>query len=147
MAISDRILLLNNGKIEQQGTPQSMYEAPDTLFTAEFMGSNNRLPAQLVQRSGSGARLQVGGRELNATARGLGAGSDASALIRVEEVRIGRTPVANGIELPLLTSMYLGDRWECLFKHGEASVRAYSKHRLDPGQYWLEMPADKLWVF
>jgi iron(III) transport system ATP-binding protein len=30
MAISDRILLLNNGKIEQQGTPQSMYEAPDT---------------------------------------------------------------------------------------------------------------------
>jgi iron(III) transport system ATP-binding protein len=147
MAISDRILLLNNGKIEQQGTPQSMYEAPDTLFTAEFMGSNNRLPAQLVQRSGSGARLQVGGRELNATARGLGAGEDASALIRVEEVRIGRTPVANGIELPLLTSMYLGDRWECLFKHGEASVRAYSKHRLDPGQYWLEMPADKLWVF
>jgi iron(III) transport system ATP-binding protein len=67
MAISDRILLLNNGKIEQQGTPQSMYEAPDTLFTAEFMGSNNRLPAQIVQRNGAGARLQVGGRELNAT--------------------------------------------------------------------------------
>src|SRR5450830_369315 len=34
MAISDRILLLNNGKIEQQGTPQSMYQTPDTLFTA-----------------------------------------------------------------------------------------------------------------
>ena len=147
MAISDRILLLNNGKIEQQGTPQSMYEAPDTLFTAEFMGSNNRLPAQVVQRNGSGARLQVGGRELNATARGLGAGTDASALIRVEEVRIGRTPVDNGIELPLLTCMYLGDRWECLFKSGEANLRAYSKHRIDPGQYWLEMPAEKLWVF
>jgi iron(III) transport system ATP-binding protein len=147
MAISDRILLLNNGKIEQQGTPQSMYESPDTLFTAEFMGSNNRLPAQLVQRNGDGARLKVGGRELNATARGLGEGMDASALIRVEEVKIGRTPVANGIELPLLTSMYLGDRWECLFKSGEAHVRAYSKQRLDPGQYWLEMPAEKLWVF
>jgi iron(III) transport system ATP-binding protein len=147
MAISDRILLLNNGKIEQQGTPQSMYEAPDTLFTAEFMGSNNRLPAQVVQRNGEGARLTVGGRELNATARGLGEGLEASALIRVEEVRIGRTPVANGIELPLLTCMYLGDRWECLFKSGDANVRAYSKHRIDPGQYWLEMPAEKLWVF
>ena len=115
------------------------------------MGSNNRLPAQLVQRNGSGARLMVGGRELNATARGLGEGAsqaiDASALIRVEEVRIGRTPVANGIELPLLTCMYLGDRWECLFKSGDANVRAYSKHRIDPGQYWLEMPAEKLWVF
>jgi len=150
MAISDRILLLNNGKIEQQGTPQSMYEAPDTLFTAEFMGSNNRLPARVVARSGGAARLQVEGMALNATARGSGASDpdvEASALIRVEEVRIGRTPVDNGIQLPLSTCMYLGDRWECLFKHGNSSVRAYSKHRVDPGQYWLEMPAEKLWVF
>jgi iron(III) transport system ATP-binding protein len=150
MAISDRILLLNNGKIEQQGTPQSMYEAPDTLFTAEFMGSNNRLPARVVARRGAAARVQVEGMALNATARGGGPSdpdAEASALIRVEEVRIGRTPVDNGIQLPLSTCMYLGDRWECLFKHGNASVRAYSKHRVDPGQYWLEMPAEKLWVF
>ncbi|WP_075792651.1 ABC transporter ATP-binding protein [Massilia putida] len=150
MAISDRILLLNNGKIEQQGTPQSMYESPDTLFTAEFMGSNNRLPARVVARNGVAARVQVEGMALNATARGTGASDpdiDASALIRVEEVRIGREPVENGIKLPLSTCMYLGDRWECLFKHGNASVRAYSKHRVDPGNYWLEMPAEKLWVF
>ncbi|MFS2017983.1 ABC transporter ATP-binding protein [Massilia sp. CT11-108] len=150
MAISDRILLLNNGKIEQQGTPQSMYESPDTLFTAEFMGSNNRLPARVVARNGGAARVQVEGMALNATARGSGASNpdvEASALIRVEEVRIGRTPVDNGIQLPLSTCMYLGDRWECLFKHGNSSVRAYSKYRVDPGQYWLEMPAEKLWVF
>ena len=147
MAISDRILLLNNGKIEQQGTPQSMYETPDTLFTAEFMGSNNRLPARVVARNGGAARVQVEGIALNATARGTLPDTDGTALIRVEEVRIGRTPVDNGIQLPLSTCMYLGDRWECLFKHGDAHVRAYSKHRIDPGQYWLEMPAEKLWVF
>jgi iron(III) transport system ATP-binding protein len=127
-----------------------MYESPDTLFTAEFMGSNNRLPARVVARQGGSARLQVEGMALNATARGNGASDpdvDAAALIRVEEVRIGRTPVDNGIQLPLSTCMYLGDRWECLFKHGNASVRAYSKYRVDPGQYWLEMPAEKLWVF
>ena len=60
-------------------------------------------------------------------------------------VRAESTP--NALPLPLITCMYLGDRWECLFKHGDASVRAYSKHRIDPGQYWLEMPAEKLWVF
>ena len=38
MAISDRILLLNNGKIEQQGTPQSMYETPDTLVHRRIHG-------------------------------------------------------------------------------------------------------------
>jgi iron(III) transport system ATP-binding protein len=112
------------------------------------MGSNNRLPARVVARNGGAARVQVEGMALNASARGNGAPDvEGTALIRVEEVRIGRDPVENGIKLPLSTCMYLGDRWECLFKHGNASVRAYSKYRVDPGNYWLEMPAEKLWVF
>ena len=44
-------------------------------------------------------------------------------------------------------AMYLGDRWECLFKRGEFSLRAYSKYRLEAGSYWLHMPPEKLWVF
>jgi iron(III) transport system ATP-binding protein len=147
MAISDRILLLNNGKIEQQGSPQSMYETPDTLFTAEFMGSNNRLPGKVVSRNGAGVQLQVEGMAMQGTARGTNIGNDVQPLIRVEEVRISPTKVDNAIELPLLTCMYLGDRWECLFTRGELSLRAYSKYRLDAGSYWLQMPADKLWVF
>ncbi|MES2260723.1 MAG: ABC transporter ATP-binding protein [Pseudomonadota bacterium] len=148
MAISDRILLLNNGKIEQQGNPQSMYETPDTLFTAEFMGSNNRLPGKVLQRDGEHVRLDVNGTKLNATARGKG-GAEPATLIRVEEIKVSATQAENAIELPLLTCMYLGDRWECLFKgaNDDISLRAYSKHRLAAGNYWLQMPADKLWVF
>ncbi|MDN2670813.1 ABC transporter ATP-binding protein [Janthinobacterium sp. SUN026] len=150
MAISDRILLLNNGKIEQQGTPQSMYETPDTLFTAEFMGSNNRLPGKVVQRDGKQVRLLVDGASMQGVARGANAGTEVTTMIRVEEVKISATQVENAIELPLLTCMYLGDRWECLFERGGAeniSLRAYSRHKLEAGKYWLHMPADKLWVF
>ena len=148
MAISDRILLLNNGRIEQQGTPQSMYETPETLFTAEFMGSNNRLPAKVMARSGAQVQLEVNGTALQATARGAGGGE--ATIIRVEEVKVSATPVENAIALPLLTCMYLGDRFECLFKSAqgpEISLRAHSKQRLDAGIYWLQLPADKLWVF
>ena len=147
MAISDRILLLNNGKIEQQGAPQSMYETPDSLFTAEFMGSNNRVPGKVVARNGAHVQLLVDGATLNGTARGPNTGSDVQPLIRVEEVRISATAVDNAIELPLLTCMYLGDRWECLFTRGDISMRAYAKQRLAPGSYWLQLPAEKLWVF
>jgi iron(III) transport system ATP-binding protein len=147
MAISDRILLLNNGKIEQQGTPQSMYETPDTLFTAEFMGSNNRVPATVLSRNGQSVQLQAGGVTLNGTARGAGIAAEATPLIRVEDIRIGTERVDNALELPLVTCMYLGDRWECLFKLEDVSLRAYSKYRLDAGRYWLHMPAEKLWVF
>jgi iron(III) transport system ATP-binding protein len=147
MAISDRILLLNNGKIEQQGSPQSMYETPDTLFTAEFMGSNNRLPGSVIARDGDSVRLLVEGTELRGTARGASRGKEVHPLIRLEEVKVSATPMDNAIELPLLTCMYLGDRWECLFSRGELSLRAYSKYRLDAGNYYLHMPAEKLWVF
>jgi iron(III) transport system ATP-binding protein len=147
MAISDRILLLNNGKIEQQGSPQSMYETPDTLFTAEFMGSNNRLAALVASRSGSSVELLIDGVEMQGTARGANSGTEVSALIRVEEVKISAEPVPNALQLPLVTCMYLGDHWECLFKRGEISMRAYSKYRLDQGNYWLHLPAEKLWVF
>ncbi|SFV00565.1 ABC transporter ATP-binding protein [Pseudoduganella namucuonensis] len=145
MAISDRILLLNNGKIEQQGTPQSMYETPESLFTAEFMGSNDRLPARIIGRDGDQVQLTIDGVMMRGTARGEGAGD--TALIRVEEIKVSASRMDNSIELPLLTCMYLGDRWECLFKRGETSLRAYAKHRLDAGSYWLHMPAEKLWVF
>ncbi|MEO7494763.1 MAG: ABC transporter ATP-binding protein [Massilia sp.] len=147
MAISDRILLLNNGKIEQQGSPQSMYETPDTLFTAEFMGSNNRLPATLVSRNGDGAQVNIGDTRLQASARGANRGNDIATLIRVEDVRVSASAADNALALPLLTCMYLGDRWECLFVQGDLHLRAYSKHRLDAGTYWLQMPADRLWVF
>ena len=147
MAISDRILLLNNGKIEQQGTPQSMYETPDSLFTAEFMGSNNRLAGALLSRNGAAVQLLVDGVTLHATARGANSGSDTAPLIRVEDVRISASQVENALPLPLVTCMYLGERWECLFHRGDVSLRAYSKHRLAAGNYWLQLPAEKLWVF
>ncbi len=147
MAISDRILLLNNGKIEQQGTPQSMYETPDSLFTAEFMGSNNKVPGTVLSRHGESVVLQVGGTTLAATARGTNISGDVSPLIRVEEVSISETETANAILMPLFTSMYLGDRFECLFTSGEMSLRAYSSRKLAPGNYWLKLPPEKLWVF
>jgi iron(III) transport system ATP-binding protein len=150
MAISDRILLLNNGKIEQQGTPQSMYQTPETLFTAEFMGSNNRLPGKVLQRDGDRVTLQIEGRTLHGSARGANLGADVTALIRLEQVRIVDAETDNSIKLPLSTCMYLGDRWECLFKRGDADelgLRAYAPQRLAAGEYWVQLPQDKLWVF
>jgi iron(III) transport system ATP-binding protein len=150
MAISDRILLLNNGKIEQQGTPQSMYATPDTLFTAEFMGSNNRLPAHVIQRNGARVTLQMEDVTMHGVARGASVNADATTVIRVEQVRVSDTQTANAIRLPLLTCMYLGDRWECLFQRGGAApltLRAYTPNKLDAGEYWLNLPEEHLWVF
>jgi putative spermidine/putrescine transport system ATP-binding protein len=48
MSLSDRLIIMNAGRIEQEGTPETVYRASDTAFVAEFMGRCNRLAGRLV---------------------------------------------------------------------------------------------------
>ena len=48
MSLSDRLIIMNAGRIEQEGTPETIYRAPNTAFVAEFMGRCNRLSGRLV---------------------------------------------------------------------------------------------------
>jgi len=149
MAMSDRILLLNNGVIEQQGTPQEMYGHPQTLFTADFMGSNNRIEGQVTEVRDGAAQLAGEGWRLWGEPRGQAkaTGEAATGMIRLERVRVADGPGDNRVRLPLVTSMFLGDRWEHLFHLGASRLRAYGQLPLEAGEHWLEIPRRDLWVF
>jgi len=149
MAMSDRILLLNNGVIEQQGTPREMYGEPRTLFAADFMGSNNRIEGRLAERRADAALLAGEGWQLWGTPRGDAAadGASATGMVRLERVRIVDGPGDNRLHLPLVTSMFLGDRWEHLFQLGKARLRAHGEVRLEAGEHWLEVRPGDLWLF
>ena len=148
LAMSDRILLLNNGRIEQQGTPEEMYGNPSTLFTADFMGSNNRLTGRVTEVRDGAARVQGDGWALWGLARqSARAGAEGTAMIRLERIRLADGPGDNRVEAGLTTSMYLGDKWEHLFELGAARLRAYGDRPLASGSHWLEVPRASLWVF
>ncbi|ENR9726140.1 ABC transporter ATP-binding protein [Klebsiella aerogenes] len=150
MAISDRILLLNNGVIEQQGTPQEMYGNPATLFAAEFMGSNNRLHGKVTALEDGRARVEGASWALwGRSGEGVSVGQPATAVIRVERLRLDCSPQDNSLELPLLTSMYLGDRWEYLFRTegDDFAIRAYGTALRDAEHCHLTLPADDVWIF
>lgn len=154
MAISDRILLLNNGKIEQQGTPQEMYGSPSTLFCAEFMGSNNRLEGRVTELRDGSARVEGEGWSVWGKAgEGVQEGQPAVAMIRVEQVRLSDDADGNQVDLPLVTTMYLGDKWEYLFRFPSenaaagVTLRAYGQDNLAAGQHRLALPARHVWVY
>jgi putative spermidine/putrescine transport system ATP-binding protein len=50
LSMADRIAVFNEGRIQQIGTPKEVYDAPDTPFVADFVGSSNVLPPELVER-------------------------------------------------------------------------------------------------
>ena len=150
MAISDRILLLNNGVIEQQGTPQEMYGNPATLFAAEFMGSNNRLHGKVMALENGRARIEGASWSLWGRAgEGVSVGEPATAVIRVERLRLDGAAQDNSLQLPLLTSMYLGDRWEYLFRTegDDFPLRAYGTALRDAEHCHLTLPAEDVWIF
>jgi iron(III) transport system ATP-binding protein len=148
MAMSDRILLLNNGVIEQQGTPQELYGQPNTLFVADFMGSNNRIEGKVVERRGSAVLIAGDGWQLWGEARGSGGqAAQATGMVRLERVRLAAGEGENTLKLPLVTSMFLGDRWEHLFHRNDLRLRAYGPVALAGGEQWLEVPRDSLWIF
>jgi len=93
LSISDRVAVMNAGRIEQIGTPTQMYTTPVTAFVAEFIGTMNRLEATIVDASSGqvdhgGVRLKVG------EARGRPAGERVLVLIRPEALEL--TASANG---------------------------------------------------
>ncbi|WP_336972406.1 ABC transporter ATP-binding protein [Alcaligenes sp. PF14] len=151
MAISDRILLLNGGEIEQQGSPQEVYSNPKTLYTAEFMGSNNRLQGKVTEQRDQQIRLSGPGWELwGHAAAPLNAGQQATAVIRVEQVQLNAQPGPDTLQLQLSTSMYLGDKWEHVFRMTDPSagtLRAFGPEPLPSGVHHLQLPPSKLWIY
>ena len=60
LTLSDRLVVMNNGEIEQIGTPTEVYENPATRFVAQFIGKGNMIDvAGGVEWHGSGARLTL----------------------------------------------------------------------------------------
>jgi len=149
MAMSDRILLLRNGRIEQEGTPQELYGAPQTLYTAEFMGSNNRFEATVDQVGADAVRLQGPAGSLLAQSRGpLKVGDKAQVVIRLERVGVADEPGPNRMQARLITSMYLGDRWEYLLESSGLRLRAFGHEPREAGRdYWVDLPAQACWAY
>ena len=148
MALADRIALLNNGSIEQEGSPINLYREPTTLFAAEFMGNNNRLEGILVENTQDRAVIEVKGTRLEGLARTKAAiGEKATGVIRLENVLLGGGRGANRILMSLKAQMYTGERWELLFVTDELSVRTYVAAPLKHALYHIEFPSHALWIF
>lgn len=127
MLMSDRIAVMNGGRIEQVSSPRDLYESPRSLFCARFIGSMNELTGQVIEREsdwvsfkmavpGAGGGLVLRGRSsceaLNSTGQG-----PVQAFIRPERMRLitgqeSPTPGFNVLEGEVLQVTYRGLRTE-----------------------------------
>ena len=88
LSMSDRIAVMNGGRVDQVGTPLEVYESPATLFVADFLGVANVMRAEALGRNGSGCMVRVGEFELRAGCGELGCRGAASVVIRPERLEV-----------------------------------------------------------
>ena len=149
MAIADRIMLLKDGAMVQDGTPEQLYTKPASLFAADFMGVNNSFEATIAAANNGRARLDIGGFSLwGHNKMGRSAGETGTAVIRTEQVRVAATAnCENAVCAELAASAYLGGRWEHVFRLDGRRLRALTETPLAGGTYNLSLPQDSLWIF
>ncbi|GAB2556990.1 ATP-binding cassette domain-containing protein [Leucobacter ruminantium] len=111
LAVSDRVAVMEGGRIAQLGTPEELYRRPNSPFVADFVGLSNRIEGEL-----SGDRVVVRGAALPVIAGGAAADSRVTAYLRPEHVRLapiaGEGSAAAGtpsaLEAVVVSSGFLG---------------------------------------
>ena len=93
--MSDRSALMRKGRVEQQGAPEEMYFRPDTLFTADFLGSSNLFQGELDAAAGLLVTPQ-GRLPLPLTRDGAPASGQAVLMLRPESLHLVAPSEATG---------------------------------------------------
>ena len=115
MTLANRIVVLNQGRIEQVGSPLDLYHRPANLFVAGFIGSPkmNFIPCALEASAVTGASVRLPNGtiiQVDADARALKAGEAVTLGIRSEHLQAGAAPGENTVPAKVKLAEHLGDR-------------------------------------
>lgn len=107
MALSDIIVIMNKGNIEQVGTPQEVYQHPANRFVADFIGSSNFIPASVRDVQGDCIEVDILGRSVLLASKQAAfvTGEQVDIVVRPEGVRLSDE---DGVAAEVTSSIYMG---------------------------------------
>jgi spermidine/putrescine transport system ATP-binding protein len=162
LTMSDRLAVMNGGRIEQLGAPRELYERPATRFVADFLGTSNILSGRLErdgERWGLGG-LGPGERVLIDRADGLVAGQEVEVVVRPEKMALADAASAppaqhSGLRCKVEEIVYLGTSTSySVVTDGGATISVYRQNaaaapgeEIAQGQVgWLSWPPEHSYV-
>jgi spermidine/putrescine transport system ATP-binding protein len=122
LTMSDRIAVMNRGRVEQVAAPEQVYDRPATTFVAGFIGVSNLMPATVT--GGHEVKLDEG-TTISASTDGFSHGDRCHAVVRPEKLRVEKDGNGNGnadlprVEGTVTSSLYLGTATQIAVDLGE----------------------------
>ncbi len=150
LALSDRVAVMNQGCVQQVGTPAEIYDHPATKFVADFIGLSDFIPAKVVAVEAERVVLDVQGERIAVPpVESVHPGLDVLLFIRPNDVRLrpavgDRQP--NEIAGVIAKSTYLGDKFDYRVdaQGVEVRVQTHGAERFDNGQaVYLHLPYER----
>ena len=149
LSMSNQIAVMNAGVIVQEGGPRDIYLQPKSKFVANFIGSTNQLPGQIIKVNSDGSglvRTDVG--EVTCEILGdLLVGAKVVVVVRPESLVLHQSKpshIPNILEGKIGAAMFLGEYLECTVECGQHILQTHQHHTLqvrrgDP--VWIDLPA------
>jgi iron(III) transport system ATP-binding protein len=122
MAISDRIAVMDQGRIAQCDTAEELYRRPVSSFVASFLGRTNLLDAMFMERNGDVLKVDIEGQHLSIQGTTtIAPGNAVRVMIRPEAIAIGAP--GSGLTATVVSGCYLGDKVEYVVRLGTQSLQ------------------------
>ncbi len=137
MTMSDRLAVMRDGRIEQLGTPQEIYEQPRTAFVQEFIGRVIWLEGEVVDTGWQGALIALNGNggthiRCDMSEGEIERGDPVVVAIRPEEVKLSKETngeALNQLPCEVENAVFLGDRYECHLRYGATTFALPTSRR------------------
>jgi iron(III) transport system ATP-binding protein len=157
LSMADRVVVMNDGVIEQIGTPTEIYREPASLFVADFIGSMNKLRVTVADET----HVKIGKATFACRSHGLPVNSEAILALRPEDVMplesTGAAEAINAYPVKVRDMEFLGSYWrawltseafggaeiDCQF-----SINAVRRLEISQGaNLSIQLPQDRVHVF
>jgi spermidine/putrescine transport system ATP-binding protein len=147
LTMSDRIAIMNQGRIEQLGTPQEIYDEPSSVFVAGFIGSANLLPATVTGTSDGvvHARLRAGAEvAVSADHARFAHGRTVTAMVRPERLQLTATepPTTEKLDAVVTEAIFQGSSSKIIAKTTDGT-EMIADLEADDGRV---RPGDRVWI-
>ncbi len=134
LTMSDRVVVMNSGNIEQIGLPQEIYEQPRSQFVAEFIGDSNILEGTVESSDGSVTIVQTNEAIFSVQGNGVKAGEKIKIMVRPEKIKLSANGTSEatigGLCGKVESAMYLGEstQWRVAINGGQAITVLEQNH-------------------
>lgn len=134
LSMSERVALMNFGRVEQVAEPEKIYRNPATLFAARFIGAGSFVDGIVRERSGGRLAIAIGEHTVLATGAGIGAGQKVRVLFRPEEIEIAPKGGSGKLSGTVEVCAFFGSHYEATVRCDESTFRVRVADPIAPGE-------------